>query len=145
MLDRTPNSKYDPSRANAISTPRIPTCALHIELPRLTSCNCASDAFTQFSSILAHDEEYCNAKWLRALGKKNRGLNRLSSQFARSILQKKTRLTWFQDAFHAAIFLTHKSHTMTSLQPDETPGATCHPLRSELDFDSTRCRELDAQ
>jgi len=103
MSDHTPNSNYHPSRANATSTPRIPTYALHIELPRLTSCNCASDAFTQFSSIPAHDEEYCNAKWLCALGK-NRGFSRLSSQFARSILQKRWKC--FQEVSHARIFST---------------------------------------
>jgi len=142
MSDHTPNSNYHPSRANATSTPRIPTYALHIELPRLTSCNCASDAFTQFSSIPAHDEEYCNAKWLCALGK-NRGFSRLSSQFARSILQKRWKC--FQEVSHARIFSTQNSHTMTLLLPDPSPGATCHSLRSSLDFDPTRCRELDAQ
>jgi len=74
---------------------------------------------------------------------KNRGLNRLSSQFARSMLQKKVEM--FQEAFHARILLTYKSHTMTLLLPDQSPGTTCHPLRSDLDFDPTRCKELDAQ
>jgi len=90
--DHRPNSNYRPSRANAVSTPRIPTRALHIELPRPTSCNCASDAFTQFSSAFWLMMKSIATPSGSAPSGKNRGLDRLSSQFARSILQQKIEM-----------------------------------------------------